>query len=171
MLHIGGVGADSTHGGCTQHPRVGADSTTKQEVKPVIETTTIRASRFDPISHLLSLEVDGQVVEDWLALRKSKKLPATKTAFDGVQKEALKAKFSMDEAIRECCSRGWGSFKADWVLDTQDKRTAARVDAWWATNETMSAKARDLGISDARVGEPQASFKARIQQAIDRRRA
>lgn len=39
--------------------------------------------------------------------------------------------------------------------------------AWWATNETMSAKARELGISDARVGEYPNEFKARIQAAID----
>lgn len=31
---VGGVGADSTEGGCSEHRGVGADSTTKQEVKP-----------------------------------------------------------------------------------------------------------------------------------------
>lgn len=39
--------------------------------------------------------------------------------------------------------------------------------AWWATNETMSAKARELGIREASPGEQPHAFKARIQQAID----
>lgn len=39
--------------------------------------------------------------------------------------------------------------------------------AWWATNETMVAKARELGIRDANPGEYPNEFKARIQQAID----
>ena len=44
---------------------------------------------------------------------------------------------------------------------------SVRVDTWWLSNESMSAKARELGIPDARAGEQPAAFKARIQQAID----
>ncbi|NOV24180.1 DUF1376 domain-containing protein [Cupriavidus necator] len=40
-------------------------------------------------------------------------------------------------------------------------------DAWWRTNEAMCAKARELGIPDARPGEDTHAFKARIQQAIE----
>jgi uncharacterized protein YdaU (DUF1376 family) len=60
---------------------------------------------------------------------------------------------------------------ADRVLETLNAPKKKRVDTWWLTNETMCAKARELGIPDARAGESPAAFKARIQQAIDARGA
>jgi uncharacterized protein YdaU (DUF1376 family) len=52
---------------------------------------------------------------DFLILRKSKKLPVTKTAFDGIAREAEKAGKSVAEVIQICCERGWGGFKANWL--------------------------------------------------------
>jgi len=52
------------------------------------------------------------------------------------------------------------------VLNPPEMRPKKR-DAWWLTNESMSAKARELGISDARPGEQPNEFKGRIQQAIE----
>jgi uncharacterized protein YdaU (DUF1376 family) len=40
---------------------------------------------------------------------------------------------------------------------------------WGLTAQSMSAKARELGISDARPGESEGQFKARIQAAISAR--
>jgi uncharacterized protein YdaU (DUF1376 family) len=59
--------------------------------------------------------VEPQVWEDWLAIRKAKKLPLTKTAMAQVEAEVLKAGISMQEALKECCLRGWGGFKASWL--------------------------------------------------------
>lgn len=55
------------------------------------------------------------------------------------------------------------------TLDSMTTPKKPRVDAWWVSNETMSAKAKALGIPGARGGETSAAFKARIQQAIDSR--
>lgn len=52
------------------------------------------------------------------------------------------------------------------VLNPPEMRPKKR-DAWWLTNESMSAKARELGISEAYRGEEPHAFKARIQQAIE----
>jgi hypothetical protein len=41
------------------------------------------------------------------------------------------------------------------------------VTSWTLTPQAMSAKARELGISDARPGETEAQFKARIIEAIN----
>lgn len=57
----------------------------------------------------------------------------------------------------------------DRVLATMTAPKKPKVDMWWLTNETMSAKAKSLGIADARAGEQPAAFKARIQQAIEAR--
>lgn len=59
--------------------------------------------------------VSPQVVADFKALRKSKKLPITQTAIDGIQREADKARVTLEAALTMCCERGWAGFKAEWV--------------------------------------------------------
>jgi hypothetical protein len=48
---------------------------------------------------------------------------------------------------------------------------AKKVDTWFLSVDGMNAKARELGISGARMGESEAAFKSRIQQAINAREA
>lgn len=63
--------------------------------------------------------VDPQVWNDWMAIRRAKKLPLTKTAMAQVEAEVKKAGISMQEALKECCLRGWGGFKASWYVPAQ----------------------------------------------------
>jgi uncharacterized protein YdaU (DUF1376 family) len=56
---------------------------------------------------------------------------------------------------------------ANRILDQLTTPRKPKVDAWWLSNQSMSAKARELGIADARPGENPPEFKARIQQAIE----
>ena len=62
-------------------------------------------------------DVDPEIWADFVKLRKAKKSPLTKTAVDGIRREALAAGWSMQAAIAECCARGWGGFKAAWVAE------------------------------------------------------
>jgi uncharacterized protein YdaU (DUF1376 family) len=62
---------------------------------------------------------DQQIIDDWLKLRKSKNLPVTKTALDGIAKQAESAGMSLENAIRICCENGWGGFKAEWIGKTE----------------------------------------------------
>ena len=52
---------------------------------------------------------------DFLTIREAKNSPITATALSGIVREAEKAGWSLDKAIQECITRGWQSFKADWV--------------------------------------------------------
>ena len=61
--------------------------------------------------------VDQQVWNDFLSIRKAKKSPMTETALKGIEREAKKAGWSLEKAISECVTRGWQSFKADWVKE------------------------------------------------------
>lgn len=72
---------------------------------------------FIPADYLTANCVDGQVIRDWLALRKSKKAPVTQTVVNGVLKEAQKAGISLQEALSISCQRGWTGFQADWIQD------------------------------------------------------
>jgi uncharacterized protein YdaU (DUF1376 family) len=61
-------------------------------------------------------QIPTELLNDYLKLRKAKKLgELTETAFKGIEREALKAGISAEQAIRICCERGWGGFKAEWL--------------------------------------------------------
>jgi uncharacterized protein YdaU (DUF1376 family) len=63
---------------------------------------------------------------DFCQQRKSKGAKLTQTAVDGIQREADRAGWNLEDALREICSRGWTGFKADWV-QTTNRRTDKRA--------------------------------------------
>lgn len=63
----------------------------------------------------LFVGVDAQVVSDFKSMRMQMKAKITKTAIDGIKREALKAGLTLESALRICCERGWRGFKADWI--------------------------------------------------------
>ena len=98
------------------------DTDTDKELKAKSKALSASAApkRFDAGKYLIELAVPETVAQDWLALRRSKKAPATQTAIDGVMREAAKANLSPHSALELCCARGWQGFKADWLM--QDAR-------------------------------------------------
>lgn len=79
--------------------------------------TKARAARFDAIAYLLSLGVEQSIASDWMQSRKQLKATVTKTAIDGIAREAAKAYISLTAALQECCARGWRGFKAEWIAE------------------------------------------------------
>jgi uncharacterized protein YdaU (DUF1376 family) len=61
--------------------------------------------------------VSDSVWQDFKAIRKAKKAPITQRVIDGLKAEADKAGWTFEQALTECCLRGWQAFKADWVKD------------------------------------------------------
>jgi uncharacterized protein YdaU (DUF1376 family) len=79
-------------------------------------------SRFSALSHLVSIGVDETVARDWIAMRRQMKASPSETAIDGIQREALKAGYRLEDALKTCCERGWRGFKAEWVSGIQQQR-------------------------------------------------
>lgn len=61
--------------------------------------------------------VPEQVIHDFKALRRKLRAEITKTAMDGIKREAARAGITLTDALRMCCERGWRGFKAEWVQD------------------------------------------------------
>ena len=61
--------------------------------------------------------VSNDVWESFLAIRKAKRAPVTTVALAGIEKEAQRAGFTLEQALATCCTRGWQSFKASWAKD------------------------------------------------------
>lgn len=79
----------------------------------------LKEHKYKARDDLLFRGVDVQVVDDWLELRKEKKAKVTKTAIDGIAREAVKAGMSLNDALKICCERGWQGFNASWVIPKQ----------------------------------------------------
>jgi uncharacterized protein YdaU (DUF1376 family) len=73
-------------------------------------------------------DVDEQVWADWVKLRKEKKAAITKTALDGIEREAEKAGIGMEDALKACCEFGWQGFNATWY--EQRKPNSQQSNAW-----------------------------------------
>lgn len=91
-------------------------------------------------------DVEESVWNDFCQHRKAQRATITQTAIDGIQKEAKKAGWNLEAALRECVLRGWRGFKAEWVREKSlnrqealEARNRAIGDAWLAketANET-----------------------------------
>lgn len=60
-------------------------------------------------------DVSAQAWDDWMTVRKAKRLPVTPTALAGIRREAEKAGVSLTDAITLAVERGWAGFRADWI--------------------------------------------------------
>ena len=90
------------------------------ETETETETENKKQKQFDALRHLVSLGVVEQVARDWIKQRKTK---PTLTAIKGIEKEASKARMSLHQALEISCSRGWQSFKAEWIQDKTNTLT------------------------------------------------
>jgi len=101
--------------------------------KPIKEKATVVATP-DGVSQ--------SVWDDFKTLRKAKKAPITQRAIDGLIAESNKAGWSLEQALTECCVRGWQAFKAEWVADKP--KLVNRFDV--ATTTVPSRQERDPAL-------------------------
>jgi hypothetical protein len=92
--------------------------------------------------------VSESIFKDYLEVRKAKKAKWTQTALKGLQREAEKAKMSLQDVIQLCCERNWVGFKAEWANSQNPVSKQADDKSWMFSNEGIEAKARELGVSD-----------------------
>ena len=108
-------------------------------------TTPRKRDESVSVDYLISVGCDAQVAKDWLAIRKSKKLPLTATALKTIQSEADKAGVTLANAIEIAASNSWAGFKASW-LQNQAAQEAKQPESFidlhtdrsWADGMTSS---------------------------------
>ncbi len=70
-------------------------------------------------------DVSAQAWDDWMTIRKAKRLPVTPTALAGIRREAEKAGVSLTDAITFSVEQGWAGFRADWYSRATAKSSPA----------------------------------------------
>jgi len=115
--------------------------------KPITNKNTTPRKRDESVSvdYLISVGCEAQAAKDWLAIRKSKKLPLTATALKTIQSEADKAGVTLANAIEIAASNSWAGFKASWLQNQAAQEAkqpesfiAIHTDRSWADGMTSS---------------------------------
>lgn len=81
----------------------------KEKPAPAAQVQSLTAA------NLIALGVGKQVANEFLAIRKKKRSSLTDIALAGIQREAHKVGWTLDQTLRKCVERGWQGFEADWV--------------------------------------------------------
>jgi uncharacterized protein YdaU (DUF1376 family) len=69
-------------------------------------------------------QVETDMAEAFIKHRKAVKAPLTMIAWQAILKECAKSGWEPSEAITECLTRGWKSFKAEWVKPKREAQQA-----------------------------------------------
>lgn len=101
-----------------------------------------RAARddFDPLQYLIDRGVERKVAKDWIKLRKGKGLAPIETAFEGVIEQAALANMTLHDALKTCCERGWGGFKARWLQGDGPGAAPNKQEALEQRNRDIAAR-------------------------------
>ncbi len=146
----------------------GTDKEQEGTGKPKNITPRSKPEGFDFNGRLLAAGVAETAVLDWATIRKVKKLPATQTAFEGLLREASKAGVTLQSAVTECCERGWGGFKAEWLANSKARAgpsaapakingstRQSRIDSYWnqryGNEQHQGSEERDITGESERV--------------------
>lgn len=71
--------------------------------------------KFNFAQELKNLGAEGQLISDWLVVRKNKRAANTKTSFDGFARELKKSNLDVNTALKICVERNWQGFNSGWL--------------------------------------------------------
>ena len=105
-----------------------------------------KTTQKNSLALLAEFGIVGQLAEDFIAHRKSKRAAITKTVLVGYQREAHKAGIPLTEAITISIERNWQGFKAGWnwrddnvATTTNTRKTSAFADdGSWAVGRKLN---------------------------------
>jgi uncharacterized protein YdaU (DUF1376 family) len=100
------------------------------------------------IKDIAPVGVSDSIFKDYLEVRKAKKAKWTQTALKGLQREADKAKMSLQDVMQLCCERNWVGFKAEWANSQNPVSKQGDDKSWMFSNQGIEAKAKELGVND-----------------------
>jgi len=105
-----------------------------------------KTTQKNSLALLAEFGIVGQLAEDFIAHRKSKRAVITKTVLVGYQRESHKAGIPLAEAITISIERNWQGFKAEWnwrddnvATATNTRKTSAFADdGSWAVGRKLN---------------------------------
>ena len=108
------------------------------------------SGKFDFKKEILLIVCDEQLTNDFLTVRKNKKLSNTKTAFDRLIKEIGLSGYTPQEIIKMCVEKSWGGFEKKW-LDNLGLSKSINQDGKDDKKAKEIEKLRSLGWSEENI--------------------
>ena len=84
------------------------------EVKEKEQVKKTPTAKFSFFNSLISIGANKELVNDWLVVRKGKKLSNTQTAFNGFVRELEKSGKTINQVLERCVTKSWGGFDSSW---------------------------------------------------------
>jgi hypothetical protein len=114
-------------------------------------------------------DVEKQVWDDWLSLRKSKGAKVTQTVLDGAISESVKAGMSLENFLRIWCLRGSQGLQAEWLKPNERQPFANKYDVAHVTTPpppNQDAALRKIEEDNKRAAKPNADVQAKIAELL-----
>jgi len=129
-------------------------------------TVTVTETKTETKTDITPEGVSQSVWQDFKNLRKAKKAPITQRVIDGMQEQAEIAGWTLEQAMSECCVRGWQAFKAEWVAEKP--KLVNKFDIAHVT--VPSSSLRDPALAkldeDMKNAKPNPEILAKIKEAL-----
>jgi hypothetical protein len=129
-------------------------------------TVTVTETKTETKTDITPEGVSQSVWQDFKNLRKAKKAPITQRVIDGMQEQAEIAGWTLEQAMSECCVRGWQAFKAEWVAEKP--KMVNKFDIAHVT--VPSSSQRDPALAkldeDMKNAKPNPEILAKIKEAL-----
>lgn len=125
--HTGSEKPTSREKPTTQSGKADRYQSGKADSESTNESINNRNKKSQSFSEKEMPEIAADLANEFLAYRKAKKSPLTPTAWKGIQREAEKAGWTITAAVEETITRGWQSFKADWVTQKTPQVASSRT--------------------------------------------
>ena len=136
------------HTTCEESSQVTSEksSHTINNIKNTIQNTNKKTTQKNSLDLLAEFGIVGQLADDFITHRKSKKATITETALKGYKREADKAGITLEEAIAIAIERDWRGFNASWnwrgdsiATATNTRKTSTFADdGSWAVGRKLN---------------------------------
>lgn len=123
----------------------------EEEVKVEVEVKTKKEEKkfnsSDFKKTFLDLGVDEIYLDDWLAVRKTKKAVNSQSALKNIVSECNKHDYPISEAIKNCAENSWSGFKYEWlnnISSNSSKEKPKTINR--QTEEVIRQNAEPVGV-------------------------
>lgn len=100
----------------------------KRREENIKKNNTATPDKFSFFNSLINQGATKELANDWLKVRKNKKLTNSKPALESFINEVEKSGRDINEVLKQCVIRSWGGFKSSWAFEEETpKNTTGRT--------------------------------------------
>lgn len=148
------------------------NDTRSQDTDTDTDTKKEKDKKKTALAMLTEMSVEKEIAREFIAVRKTKRLTNTQTAFNMINKQVGLAELSMNDAITLCVQNSWGGFKAEWLEDKNNgtsgnKTVPSEVDNSATRHHNRLKKRFDKAVAEELGTKTVQQVSSDIQSQVD----